>query len=310
MLLAIDVGNTEVTLGLFDGRRLARSFRLSSETRRTPDELTLLFRQVFPDLDTHGERHAAIASVVPAVTPAYVEVARRICGHDPLIVSSTIPTGVEIEYRDPQSTGADRIANAAAALRLYGAPIIVVDFGTATTFDVIVRERRYVGGVIAPGIITGAEHLIRRAARLSAFELKASERVVGRSTEESLQAGVFYGAVGQVDAIVRRIAAEERIRPMVVATGGLAAAIAAHSETIEKVDPDLTLHGLRIIYELNHPGAFEETALRAARAVGKAARAVGKAARAVGKAAPAVGKAAPAPARGTRGASKRKNSKK
>ena len=258
MLLAIDVGNTEVTLGLFDGRRLARSFRLSSETRRTADELTLYLTQVFPELVSRGEHAGVIASVVPTATPSYIEASRRLCGRDPLEVSSLIPSGVEIDYRDPQSAGADRIANAAAALRLYGAPVIVVDFGTATTFDVIVKERRYIGGVIAPGVITGAEHLIRRAARLSAFELRAPEHVVGRSTEESLQSGVYYGAVGQVDAIVRRIAAEERIRPMVVATGGLASMIAVHSETIEKVDPDLTLHGLRIIHELNNPDSPEK----------------------------------------------------
>ena len=257
MLLAIDVGNTEVTLGLFDGRHLTRSFRLSSETRRTADEIALYLTQVFPELASRGGHAGVIASVVPTATRSYVEASRRLCGRDPLEVSSLIPSGVEIDYRDPQSAGADRIANAAAALRLYGAPVIVVDFGTATTFDVIVKDRRYIGGVIAPGIITGAEHLIRRAARLSAFELRAPEHVVGRSTEESLQSGVYYGAVGQVDAIVRRIAAEERIRPMVVATGGLASMIAAHSETIEKVDPDLTLHGLRIIYELNEPEAAE-----------------------------------------------------
>ena len=255
MLLAIDVGNTEVTLGLFDGRHLTRSFRLSSETRRTADELELYLTQVFPQLASRGGHAGVIASVVPTATRSYFEASRRVCGRDPLEVSSLIPSGVEIDYRDPQSAGADRIANAAAALRLYGAPVIVVDFGTATTFDVIVKDRRYIGGVIAPGVITGAEHLIRRAARLSAFELRAPEHVVGRSTEESLQSGVYYGAVGQVDAIVRRIAAEERIRPMVVATGGLASMIAAHSETIEKVDPDLTLHGLRIIYELNRPDA-------------------------------------------------------
>lgn len=251
MLLAIDVGNTEVTIGLFEGRKLKRSFRMSSETRRTPDELTLLFTQAFPELGVRGERQAAMASVVPALTPSYSETSRRLCGRAPLLVSSDIPTGVEVEYRDPRSAGADRIANAAAAIERYGAPVIVVDFGTATTFDVILKGGRYVGGVIAPGILTGAEHLIRRAARLSAFELKAPERVVGRNTEESLQAGVFYGAVGQVDSIVKRIAAEERIRPTVVATGGLAPAIAAHSKTIQKVDLDLTLHGLRIIHELN-----------------------------------------------------------
>ena len=156
---------------------------------------------------------------------------------------------MKIEYRDPHSVGADRIANAVAAFDRYGAPAIVVDFGTATTFDVLLKGRRYLGGVIAPGILTGAEHLVRRAARLGAFELKPPARVVGRSTEESLQSGVFYGAVGEVDSIVRRIADEEKIRPKVIATGGLAGAIAAHSETIQEVDPDLTLHGLRIIFE-------------------------------------------------------------
>jgi type III pantothenate kinase len=198
-----------------------------------------------------------IASVVPTATPAFLEAARRLTGTAALEVSALTKSGIRIEYRDPASMGADRIANAAAALELHGAPVIVVDFGTATTFDVIVKERRYLGGVIAPGIVTGAEHLIRRGARLSAFELKAPERVVGRSTEESLQSGVYYGAVGQVDAIVRRIAAEEKIQPAVVATGGLASMIAAHSETIQKVDPDLTLHGLRILHEgVARPGAI------------------------------------------------------
>ncbi|TMQ49600.1 MAG: type III pantothenate kinase [Candidatus Eisenbacteria bacterium] len=251
MLLAIDVGNTEVTLGLFDGRRLTRSFRLSSETRRTADEISLALTQIFPELARRGEHAAVLASVVPTATASFLEAARKVCGVEPLEVSSRIPTGVDVEYRDPQSAGADRIANAAAALALYGAPVVIVDFGTATTFDVILRERRYIGGVIAPGIVTGAEHLIRRAARLSAFELKPPPHVVGRSTEESLQSGVYYGAVGQVDAIVRRIAQEERIKPRVIATGGLAPMIAKHSETIEKVDPDLTLHGLRIIQEMN-----------------------------------------------------------
>ena len=249
MLLAIDVGNTEVTLGLFDGSTLRRSFRLSSETRRTPDELELLLGQIFPELAT-GRTHAAvIASVVPTATPAFAQAARALTGTEALVITAATTSGIQIEYRDPESVGADRIANAAAALELHGAPVIVVDFGTATTFDVIVKERRYLGGVIAPGIVTGADHLIRRAARLSAFELHPPERVVGRSTEESLQSGVYYGAVGQVDAIVRRIAAEEKIEPLVIATGGLAPMIAKHSETIQRVDPDLTLHGLRILHQ-------------------------------------------------------------
>jgi type III pantothenate kinase len=249
VLLAIDVGNTEVTLGLFDGATLTRSFRMSSETHRTEDEVILAFRQIFPQLDGRKGHTAVIASVVPAVTPVFLNSARVLCGSEPTEITALSARDLTIEYRDPASMGADRIANAVGALALYGAPVIVVDFGTATTFDVILAERRYRGGVIAPGIVTGADHLIRRAARLSAFELRPPEHVVGRSTEESLQSGVYYGAVGQVDSIVRRIAAEEKIQPTVIATGGLASMIAAHSETIQKVDPDLTLHGLRILAE-------------------------------------------------------------
>ena len=256
MLLAIDVGNTEVTVGLFQDAELTRSSRMSSETRRTADEIVLALSLFFPELgDNRGKpTGSVIASVVPTATAGYLEAARKLCGGKPLEVTAAMNSGVTIDYRDPASMGADRIANAAAAIERYGAPVIVVDFGTATTFDVILRERRYIGGVIAPGIVTGAEHLIRRAARLSAFELRPPQHVVGRSTEESLQSGVYYGAVGQVDAIVRRIAAEEKIKPRVVATGGLASMIAKHSETIEKVDPDLTLHGLRIIHELSAAG--------------------------------------------------------
>ena len=266
MLLAIDIGNTEVTMGLFDGPELRGSFRVSSETRRTADEVELLLRQAFPDLDNRtarrapvaakhrGSGHAAIiGSVVPAQTPIFLEAAKRMTSAEPLLVTAATTARVKIEYRDPESAGADRIANAVAAFDRYGAPAIVVDFGTATTFDVLLKGRRYRGGVIAPGILTGAEHLVRRAARLSAFELKPPRRVVGRSTEESLQSGVFYGAVGQVDAIVRRIAAEEKIEPKVIATGGLAAATAAYSETIQEVDPDLTLHGLRLIHHRHGP---------------------------------------------------------
>jgi type III pantothenate kinase len=269
MLLVIDVGNTEVTLGLFEGEDLRRSFRMSSETRRTADEVELMLRQAFPDVEhakakagrgnaaRHGRGRrvpgsphgAVIGSVVPVQTPIYIEATRRLTATEPLLVGPSTTARVTIEYRDPSSVGADRIANAVAAFERYGAPAIVVDFGTATTFDVLLKSRRYAGGVIAPGILTGAEHLVRRAARLGAFELKPPAQVVGKSTEESLQSGVFYGAVGEVDSIVRRISEEEKIRPKVIATGGLAAAVAAHSTTIQEVDPDLTLHGLRIIFE-------------------------------------------------------------
>lgn len=260
MLLAIDIGNTEVTLGLFEGKRLTRSFRVSSETRRTADEAGLLLRQVFPRLEAEPAKAAGkapaqdapaavLASVVPPQTPIYVEAVKRLLGRPPLEVTADTAAGITIEYRDPHAVGADRIANAVAAIEKYGAPVIIVDFGTATTFDVILKGGRYRGGVIAPGILTGAEQLVRRAARLGAFELKTPKRVVGQSTEESLQSGVLYGAAGQVDAIVKRISVEERIRPRVIATGGLAKAIAPHAKTIERADADLTLHGLRLIHE-------------------------------------------------------------
>src|SRR6266853_540815 len=192
MLLAIDIGNTEVTMGLFDGTDLRRSFRVSSETRRTADEVELLLRQAFPELGDRksraigvaqlregGQGHAAIVgSVVPAQTPIFLDAAKRMTLGEPLLVTAATTARVKIEYRDPESAGADRIANAVATFDRYGAPAIVVDFGTATTFDVLLKGRRYRGGVIAPGILTGAEHLVRRAARLSAFELKPPRRVV------------------------------------------------------------------------------------------------------------------------------------
>jgi len=267
MLLAIDIGNTEVTLGLFDGRKLARSYRVSSETRRTADEATLLLRQIAPELaGTNGaaegtrkvrgskravgvEHACVIASVVPPQTAIFSEAARQLLGRSPVEITAASAPWLVIEYRDPGAVGADRIANAVGVIERHGKPAVVVDFGTATTFDVISKDGRYLGGVIAPGVLTGAENLVRRAARLGAFEIKAPGRVVGKSTEESLQSGLLYGAVGQVDAIVRRIAGESRMRPVVVATGGLAKAIAPHSKTIQKVDANLTLHGLRTIFE-------------------------------------------------------------
>lgn len=249
MLLAIDIGNTEVTLGLFERARLLRSFRVSSETRRTADEAALLLAQAFPEAKRGAGGRAVIASVVPPQTPLFAEAVRRLVGVRPLEITAAAAPWLPIDYRDPGAVGADRIANAVAVIERHGAPAIVVDFGTATTFDVISKDGRYLGGVIAPGVLTGAEQLVRRAARLGAFEVTPPANVVGRSTEESLQSGVVYGAAGQVDAIVRRIAAERRFRPVVVATGGLAAAIAPHTKSIRKVDPDLTLHGLRLIFE-------------------------------------------------------------
>jgi type III pantothenate kinase len=255
MLLAIDIGNTDVTLGLFAGKRLVRTFRVSSETRRTVDEATLLLSQVFPEAKSGRARNIVLASVVPAQTRLFADAARRLTRGAVLEVTAQIDHGLAIEYLDPDAVGADRIANAVGVMDRHKTPAIIVDFGTATTFDVLLAGGRYRGGVIVPGVVTGAENLIRRAARLGSFELRPPSRVVGRTTEESLQSGVFYGAVGQVDSIVRRIAKEERIRPCVVATGGLAEAIAEHAETIDHVDADLTLHGLRALSARGKGGA-------------------------------------------------------
>lgn len=266
MLLVFDVGNTETTAGLFDGGRLAGSFRLGTGGGRTADELTLLLRQAFPGAPVHA---AAIASVEPSATPAVAEAAARLAGREPLLVTAGLETGLAIDYLDPLALGADRLANAVAAFRLHGAPAIVVDLGTATKFEVIAREGRYRGGAIAPGVRTAAAELLRRGARLGAFELHAPARAVGRSTEECLQSGVLLGAAGMVDAMVRRLAAEERMRPAVIATGGLAGLIAPLSETIQHVNPELTLQGIRILHELNAPA---ETRPRASGATSGRAR--------------------------------------
>jgi type III pantothenate kinase len=190
-----------------------------------------------------------LCSVAPSLTRSWADALERLSGRAPVEVSAALVRDLEIRYRDPASVGADRIANAVAVRAIYGTPAIVVDLGTATTFDCVSGDGEYLGGVIAPGVMTSAEELFRRAARIARVELKKPEHALGRSTEESLQAGVLWGAAGQVDALVRRLALEMSGTPHVIATGGLAALIAPECETINKVDETLTLHGLRLIWE-------------------------------------------------------------
>jgi len=252
-LVAVDVGNSETVVGLFRGGELAAHWRLTSG-RLTADEvgftLDALLRRAGGDAASPGFRpEAVLCSVAPSLTLAWAEALERLSGRPPVEVSAETAPDLPIRYHDRSAVGADRIANAVAARALYGTPAIVVDLGTATTFDCISREGAYLGGVIAPGVMTSAEELFRRAARLPRVELRKPVRALGRSTQESLQAGVVWGAAGQVDALVRRIAIEMRGTPHVIATGGLASLIAPECETINVVDGTLTLKGLRLVWE-------------------------------------------------------------
>jgi len=247
-LLAIDIGNTHTVLGVFAGERLVDFWRVTSGTTRTGDELaplvTALCRAYNDDLAR--TRRVVIASVVPALTAEYERMAARLYGARAITVSARIPTGVRIDLPDPGAVGADRIANAAAVAD-GPLPAIVVDLGTATTFDVVRPGRRYVGGVIAPGIRASSEELFRRAARLAKVEIRRPARCIGRTTEESLQAGLYFGTVAMIDGIVTTLEQELGRSARVVATGGLAEMIAQDSATIQEVDEALTLRGLLAI---------------------------------------------------------------
>jgi type III pantothenate kinase len=247
-LLAVDIGNSDTVVGLFAGRDLTGFWRLTSRAA-TADEIAMR-------LEALGRAHpfprtlgAALCSVVPALTLPWAVALERRSGTPPVEVSAATARSLPVRYHDPSAVGADRIANAIAARALYGTPAIVVDLGTATTFDCISRQGAYLGGAIAPGVASSAEELFRRAARLPKVELRRPARALGRTTEESLQAGVLWGAAGQVDALVRRLALEMKGTPMVIATGGLAATVAPECETINRVDETLTLKGMRILWE-------------------------------------------------------------
>jgi type III pantothenate kinase len=249
-LLAVDVGNTQTALGLYEGAELARHWRLATEPQRTGDELGLFLGGL---LDLGTLDGICLASTVPSLIRSYEELAAGV-GVQLLALGPGTRTGIPIRYDDPREVGPDRIANAVAARERYGAPSIVVDFGTSTNFDVVSPAGEYVGGVIAPGIEISMDALFARAARLVKVDFVAPETAIGKTTESALRSGLVYGFAGQVDGIVRRIRAElgdETAR--VVATGGLADLIAPHASTIEHVDPFLTLEGLRLVWELNAP---------------------------------------------------------
>lgn len=254
MLLAFDVGNTNLTLGLYDGERRVHGWRLETVHTRTDDEYGLLVRQLLNgDGWAPKDVHAVIvASVVPVLTGTIEGMSRRLFGLDPMVVGPGLKTGMPIKYNPPKDVGADRIVNAVAAYARYKTACIVVDFGTATTFDSITSQGEYAGGAIAPGISISMQALFSHAAKLPKVDIARPPAVVGKSTVESIQAGVYFGYVGLVDGLVQRMRVEMQDDPVrVVATGGLAPIIERDSTTIEAVDEGLTLEGLRLIYELN-----------------------------------------------------------
>jgi type III pantothenate kinase len=251
MLLAVDLGNTNVVLGLYEGERLVQTFRVATVRSRTEDEYAVLLQQLLSlrQLKSREVSAAIIASVVPQLTDVMVSAIRQAVGREPLIVGPGLKTGMPVLYDNPHDVGADRVVDAIAAYARYQGGVIVVDFGTATTFNCVSPKGEYLGGVIVPGVKVSLEGLMQSAAKLRPVELTAPPRVMGRNTTHALQSGVIHGYAAMVDGLVDRLVEELGFPCRVIATGGLASLIGKHARRIEELDPNLTLEGLRILYE-------------------------------------------------------------
>lgn len=254
MLLVIDVGNTNIVLGIFKDQELVDHWRVSTDRLRTTDEYGVLIRHLFYLNGVNSEEIDAIiiSSVVPPVMPPLERMCQRYFGLTPLVIGPGVKTGMDIKYDNPREVGADRIVNAVAAYEKFGGPVIIIDFGTATTFCAVDKKGTYLGGAICPGIGISTDALVQRTAKLPRIEVVQAEKVICRNTVESMQAGVFYGFVGQVDGIVSRMRKELGCKAKVVATGGLAVIVAPATDAIDVVEPMLTLEGLKIIYDRNN----------------------------------------------------------
>lgn len=253
MILVLDVGNTNIVIGIYQNKVLLHNWRLSTNRSATVDEYGIMIDNLFrhAEISVKDVKGVIISSVVPPLMFVLENLCIKYLKRDPLIVGPGVKTGLNIRYENPKEVGADRIVNAVAAIDLYGPPIIVVDFGTATTFDYIDEKGEYIGGAIAPGIGISTEALYQSAAKLPRIELVRPKSVIGRNSVNSMQAGIIYGYAGQVDGIVERIRSEFNTEAQVIATGGLAELISDESHTIQTVNSLLTLEGLRLIYERN-----------------------------------------------------------
>lgn len=254
MLLVIDIGNTNLTLGVYDGENILHHWRLATDQARMPDEYGLQFLALLAHAGHSSAELTGIclASVVPQLTQRLVQACREYLGMEPLIVDTGVKTGIRIRYEDPKAVGADRVADAVAAFRLHGGPACIVDFGTATTFSALTKDGEYLGGAITAGINLAADALFTHAAKLQRIDLQRPPSVIGRNTVQAMQSGLLFGYVCMTEGMVARFRAELGSETKVIATGGLAELVARETNVVDVLAPWLTLDGLRIIWELNH----------------------------------------------------------